>query len=85
MEILGLEKRKSIAHGPFLRKLLKDVLQHIKGGGKTRRRCGARETGIPGRREEGGGGTYQDHRCTADLKRNDPEGKGCRASGEIPR
>lgn len=38
-----------------------------------------------GRREEGGGGTYQDHRCTADLKRNDPEGKGCRASGEIPR
>lgn len=55
MEILGLEKRKSIAHGPFLRKLLKDVLQHIKGGGKTRRRCGARETGIPGRREEGGG------------------------------
>lgn len=41
----------------------------------------------PGNRdsgEEGGGGTYQDHRCTADLKRNDPEGKGCRASGEIP-
>lgn len=41
-------------HGPFLRKLLKDVLHQIKGKRRKTRRSGTQDTGTQHRREEKG-------------------------------